>query len=571
MNRFGLCLLASLLSCSAALVAGARESIAQTLSQTAQQENINFKKQYEQAKADFNDVRKARDYADYTLSCQNQKLAHVIAFNEFQRQALEKRGDELAQKSLDQEKMLGEKNQQLSHLFGEISTIRTMLHESLAARNNLEKAYLNLDKKFRQTQHNFVTKTKQLSDKMIQSEVLRQASLAGEGKAVQRVALLSQALRENEKFYTQDVNKIFDELAYELETTRSQLALAADACEETEHEATMLKQQLEMTQKLLGKQGFSAKSEKDLKALQLAINKLGKQTTEGKSSYYQQLSQALDHIQKLDHKLDKAQQDLAKNEVAMMNKLAAESKSQQDIKILNSELSRIKREYQSNLAQNNLKSAQGLKALDAELFKTKHSFERMRKTLNAKDLAFGVLEKHCKTLQTALNKEHETQKLLVENLREKESALKQTQAKLARTEITEHNLRALTKKAQAELADEMATTKKLAGQLQSVSQKLATTEIAKDKALARTQELTALNDELSTKLQQSERNAFALEAQRNAYMYERHAFANIAQQVADQRNLAVDRLNTVIQTVSNAHENAKRGITAQHPHGVAIA
>ena len=570
MNRFGLCLFTALLSCSAALVAGAKENIAKNLSQATEQDNTNYRQKYAQVKSEFDDVRKARDYADYSLSCQAQKLAHVIAFNDFHKKALEKRTNELAQKSDTQNKMIEEKNKQVSLLFSEISTIRSMLNDSLSARNRLEKAYLTLDKKFQTTQQNFLTKNKQLKDKIIEADVTRQVSLMGESKAAQQVALLTQALKDNEKFYTEDVNKIFDELAHELETTRSQLALATDACYETEHEANMLRQQLEMTQKVLSKQGLSAKTEKDLKEIQLAINKLGKQTTTGQSSYHQQLSQALDQIQKLDRKLDKTEQELAKSALELQHKIATEGKSQQEIKMLSSELSRMKREYQSTLAQTHLESTRTMQSLESELNKTKHSFERARKTLEAKDLAFGMLEKHCKDLQTVLNKEQSAQKTLVENLHAKEALLKTTQAKLARSEQSERTLRNLTKHAQAELAQEMATTQALGEKLQSVSQKLASTEMAKNSLLKQTQELSLQATELGSKLQESERQAFALKTERDVYMSERHAFAHAAERLAMERDAFADKLDTVVKTVSTAHYKAKRGINDQFPNGVAI-
>ena len=495
----------------------------------------------------------------------------MIAFNDFHRKSLENRTNDLAQKNETQDKMLAEKNRQVLLLFTELATIRKMLNESLAARNTLEKAYLNLDTKFQLTQQNFINQNKSLSEKIITAEVQRQASLAGESKATQQVALLGQALKENEVFYTKDVNKLFDDLAYELETTRSQLALATDACLETEHEVAMLKQQLEMTQKLLSKQGFSPKNERDLKNLQMAINKVGKQATSGSTSYHKQLSEALTHIQKLDSKLEKTQLDLAKNEVALKNKTAAEAKSNDDIKMLSSEISKLKREYQSNLAHNNLQSAQTLRTLNEELNTAKHGLQRATKSLAAKDQAFEVLEKHCKTLQATLTKETEAQKKLVAQLNTQETNLKTAHAKLAHAEAAEHTLRNLTKKAQDELKEEMATTHQLAGQLKSVSSKLASAEMIKEKAVESFKDVSSINNDLSFKLRESERQVFALKNDRDFYMSERNQFSLAASRVAEERNMFADRLNSVLKTVSHATHNAQRGITPSHPHGVAIA
>lgn len=570
MNRLNSCLSVLFLCYAAMPLFASQPTISQGLFATAQSEIPNYKSKYDLEKHNFEDVRKARDLADYQLTCQNQKLAHILAFSDMQKKSLEERNAQLAQKSYGQDKVLEEKNEQISHLFKEINTVRKMLHESLNTRNNLERAYINLDQKLQATLQNFQAQTKHSNHKLIAVESARKSSIMSESKALQHVSLLEQALRDNERFYTQDMYKVFNNLAVELEETRKQLAIATDACLETEQELDVVKKQLETTQQLLGKQGASAKTEKDIKAIQASIAKVGKTALEGKETQHHQLTQALDHIKQLDQKLIKAQSELDKNDRDIQQRTAREAKHIQDFKLINSELNKFKREYRSNLAQNTLQLSRTIRALELELQTAKLQATRTQRTIEAKDQAFETLEKHSKTLQAQVASEEAAQKSLISQLRTKESEAKSAQAKLARVEQTEQALRSITAKTQKELAAEAAQKKTLALQLRNVSKKLADAELTKEQALYTAKNLTRTNEDLVVKLGESEKRAFSLEEERNMYMFERHAFARTAERIASERNLFAERLNSIIQTVSRVQENSKLGINHAHPSGTAI-
>lgn len=569
MNRFYSCLYTLVLSqavfCASALKTVQTDSLLEKNDAAVLQ-----KAQYNHLLHNFDDMVKSKNNADYQLSCQNQKLAHILAFSDAQKKSLENRNSELVQKNYTQDKTLTSKNEQIQKLFDEINNIRTMLHNSLTTRNNLERAYLNLEQKLQLTQQNFLAQTKHLNHKLIETEVARTTSLMSEGKALQQVARLEQALKDNEIFYTQEMYQTFDGLAFELDETRKQLAIATDACFEGERELNMVKKQLEAAQSLISEGGVSAKSEKDLKTIQASLAKISKEALDSKGSYQQQLSQALDHIKKLDGKINKAQIEAEKNHREIQEKTAREAKNAQDLKIITNELARTKRSLNATIAQNTQQLTKTIKALEQELQTSKNVAARSVKTIQAKDIAFGALERHARNLQTMIAQEEETHKTLAQNLTSKESEIKNVQAKLARLETTEHSLRSLIGKTQQELKAVEGQKAILGQQLRTVSQKLASAELEKDKVAYANKNLTTQNAQLSQKLTQSEASASVLTEERNNYMFERHSFARIAQKAVQERDIYANRYETLLKTVSRAHNNSKQGISQAHPAGVAI-
>jgi|GEM_PF-2216450 len=569
MKRFYSCLYALAL-CQAVVSAPSQKAAAPGLFITQASDQDQYKEKYTHLQQNFNDVVKAKDVTDYQLSCQNQKLAHILAFSDLQKKSLESRNAELIHKNYAQDKELAEKNKHVARLFEEINAIRTMLRNSLNTRNNLERAYLNLDQKLQVTQQNFAAQTKHLNHKLIDLTAAKTTSLMSESKALQQVAHLEQALRDNEQFYTKDMYKTFDSLAQELEETRKQLNIATDACFETEQELSQVKKQLEATQSLLTNGGVSAKSERELKAIQTTLAKLGKDALESKGSYHQQLTQALEHIKLLDQKLNKAQQEAERNHKDIQQRAAREAKHSQDFKIISSDLAKLKREYQSNIAQNTFQLTRTIKGLETELQSTKAQALRTFKSIQAKDMAFGALERHSKGLQALVAQEEATQKTLVKDLHSKEVELRNVHAKLARLDTTEQNLRLLVSKTQQELASETQKSKSLAAKLRNVSQKLASAELERDKVSYQNTNLQKDISELSKKLMHSEGMALALTEERNNYMFERHAFARMAEKAVADRNMFAERYQTLLKTVSRARENSKLGITEAHPVGIAI-
>lgn len=569
MKRFYSCLYALAL-CQAVVSAPSQKAAAPGLSIAQASEQDQYKEKYTHLQQNFTDVVKAKDVTDYQLSCQNQKLAHILAFSDLQKKSLEARNSELIQRNYAQDKELAEKNKHIARLFEEINTIRTMLRNSLNTRNNLERAYLNLDQKLQVTQQNFAAQTKHLNHKLIDLTAAKTTSLMSESKALQQVSHLEQALRDNEQFYTKDMYKTFDSLAQELEETRKQLNIATDACFETEQELSQVKKQLEAAQSLLSNGGVSAKSERELKAIQTTLAKLGKDALESKGSYHQQLTQALEHIKLLDQKLNKAQVEAERNHRDIQQRAAREAKHSQDFKIISSDLAKLKREYQSNIAQNTFQLTKTIKGLETELQTTKAEALRAFKSIQAKDMAFSALERHSKGLQALVAQEEATHRTLVKDLHSKEVELRNVHAKLARLDTTEQNLRSLVSKTQQELAGETQKSKSLAAKLRNVSQKLASAELERDKVSYQNANLQKDISELSQKLMHSEGMALALTEERNNYMFERHAFARMAEKAVADRNVFAERYQTLLKTVSRARENSKLGISEAHPVGIAI-
>ncbi len=571
MNRIYTCLYA-LAFCQAALI-GAPTQKAQPQEPLAIKADAQepLKEKYNHLQHDFNDMVKAKHFSDYQLSCSNQKLAHILAFSDMQKKSLEARNNELAKKTYAQDATLAEKNKQIMALFKEIEGIRKMLNNSLVTRNHLERAYLNLDQKLQVTQQTYAAQTKHLNHKLIDVQTAKATSLMTEAKALAQVARLEQALKDTEEFYTTDMYKTFDALAYELEETRKQLTIATDATFETERELAFVKKQLETAQSLIANGGVSAKSEKDLKTIQASLAKLSKEATESQGSYHAQLTQAIEHIKKLDYKLNKAQAEAEKNQKDIQQRAAREAKHSQDFKAITADLAKIKREYQANLAQNTIALTKTIKSLETELQTTKAQASRAAKTMQAKDIAFGTLDRHSKRLQTLVAQEEQAHQSLLQKLNSKELEVKNANLKLTRLESTEKNLRALVSKTQQELSEETQKTKALGLQLKNVSQKLASAELAKDKALFQAAEITKENDELSKKLAQSEADAFVLKDERNLYMFERHTFARMAKKAVDERNAFASRYDTLLKTVYRAQEDAKTGVSEAHPAGIAFA
>ena len=569
MNRFYSCLYALVLSQAVIGAPSPKAAWVNSLGEKTDEQAL-YKAQFNHLQHSFNEVVKSKDHADYQLSCQNQKLAHILAFSEMQQKSTENRNTELAKKSYVQEKTLEEKNKQIEQLFTEINSIRTILHNSLTTRNNLEHAYLNLDQKLQITQQNFTAQTKHLNHKLIDTEAARTTSLMSESKALQQVAHLEQALKENELFYTKDMYEIFDSLAFELEATRKELSIATDACFEGERELMQVKKQLEIAQSLIAEGGVSAKSEKDLRAIQASLAKISKEAVDAKGSYQQQLSQALQHIKLLDSKINKAQVEAEKNQRELQQKTAREAKNAQDFKVLTNDLARAKRDFNANLAQNTLQLTRTIKGLETELQATKAQALRAAKTIQAKDMAFGALERHAKNLQGIVAQEEATHKTLAHNLTAKESELKNVHAKLAPLEITEHTLRSLVGKTQQELKAAEGQQAALSHKLKNVSQKLASAELAKNKVMYENKNLLTENTELNKKLAHSEASLSVLTDECNNYMFERHLFANMAKKAVEDRNLFANRYETLLKTVSRAHTNSKQGISEVHPSGIAI-
>ena len=77
MNRLNSCLSVLFLCYAAVPLSASQATISQELFAIAQSEIPNYKSKYDLEKHNFEEVRKARDLADYQLTCQNQKLAHI--------------------------------------------------------------------------------------------------------------------------------------------------------------------------------------------------------------------------------------------------------------------------------------------------------------------------------------------------------------------------------------------------------------------------------------------------------------------------------------------------------------
>ena len=86
MNRFYSCLYALVLSQA---VIGASAPKAASVDSLV--EKNNEQAQYNHLQHSFNEMVKSKDHADYQLTCQNQKLAHILAFSEMQKKTIENR------------------------------------------------------------------------------------------------------------------------------------------------------------------------------------------------------------------------------------------------------------------------------------------------------------------------------------------------------------------------------------------------------------------------------------------------------------------------------------------------
>jgi hypothetical protein len=503
------------------------------------------------------EVQESKNFADYQLTCQNQKLAHILLFSETEKKGLEKRNNELAKKNYLSEQITREKNNQISLLFDEIQTIRKSLYQSLSTRNNLDKAYLELDQKFQLLQHNYSAQVKSLQSKVIASEVARQCSVMSEGQALQEAAILEQALKDNESFYNKEIYTIFNDLSKDLENTKQQLTLATDACYETQTELDAVKEQLTIAQKILSKQGLTPQNEKELKALQQAVNRVAKQATGNKNSHHQKLAESLKKIQSLDQKLEKAHQIIAQNQTELKTKAARELSSAQELKTMNAELLRVKKEYQATLAQNALSSNRTIKHLLSDLSSSKEQNTRSQKILAAKDLAFSTLEKHCANIKNALSREELAQKALLAELSTKNTQEKQLVAKVEQLQSSQINLRSLASKAQKELADKTIESQQLGFKLKVTSKKLAENVLRLDDLSTKLSDITKSQNELAVKVDAQESEISILTLERNNYMNERHQFANLANKLYNDRSIVTSRLNTVIETVAKAHEHSQ--------------
>ena len=519
--------------------------------------NLNLKDDLIKTQIALKEVQESKNFIDYQLTCQNQKLAHILLFSETEKKGLEKRNSELAKKNYLSEQIAREKNNQISLLFDEIQTIRKSLYESLSTRNNLDKAYLELDQKFQLLQHNYSAQVKSLQSKVIASEVARQSSVMSEGQALQEAAILEQALKDNENFYTKEIYTIFNDLSKDIENTKQQLTLATDACFETQTELDAVKEQLTVAQKILSKQGLTPQNEKELKALQQAVNRVATQATGNKNSHHQKLAESLKKIQSLDQKLEKAHQIIAQNQAELKTKTARELSSAQELKSMNAELLRVKKEYQATFAQNALSSNRAIKHLLADLSSSKEENTRTQKILAAKDLAFSTLEKHCTNIKNALSREELAQKALLSELRTKTTQEKQLIAKVEQLQSSQVNLRSLASKTQKELADKTMESQQLGFKLKVSSKKLAENVLRVNDLSAKLSDVTKSQNELAVKVDAQENVIAGLTLERDNYMLERHQFANLANKLYNDRSIVSERLNTVIETVAKAHEHSQ--------------
>ncbi|MBM3894401.1 hypothetical protein FJ366_02285 [Candidatus Dependentiae bacterium] len=516
----------------------------------------NYKADLFKAESALHDMQTAKDFAEFQLSCSNQKIAHLLSFTQAEKKSLEERNTELAKKTYVHDKITAEKNNQISLLFEELQAIRKSLYEALATRNNLEKAYLELDQRFQSIQQNFSAQVKKLQSKLIASEVSQQNGLISEGAARQQVAILEQALKDNETFYTKEIYDIFNDLSKDLENTKQQLSLATDACYETENELSMVREQLTLAQKFISKQGYTPQTERELKTLQQAINKVSKQTAGSKASHHQRLAESLKKIQSLDQKLERAQQEIARNELEIKSRTAKDLKQGNELKSLNIEIARLKKEYQATTAQNSLASARMMKQLQADLATTKDQFNRSKKIVEAKDLAFSVLEKHCNNLKASLHKEEAAQQVLLNHLKTAQNNAKQMEAKVGQLESSQAHLRSLVSKTQKDLAEKTTESHALASSLKTVSKKLADAEISKENLAKMLNDTTFKYETTLSRVDKQEKEIISLETERNTYMFERHHYANLAHRLYNNNTTISGRLNSVLDAIAKNHEHA---------------
>jgi hypothetical protein len=516
----------------------------------------NYKAELFKTESALHDMQNAKNFAEYQLSCQNEKLAHLLSFTETEKRSLESRNSELIKKTYLHDQITAEKNNQISLLFDEVQAIRKSLYEALSTRNNLEKAYLELDQRFQLIQQNFASQLKKLQSKLIASEVAQQNGLISESAARQQAALLEQALKDNEAFYTKEIYEIFNDLSKDLENTKQQLSLATDACYETETELDMVKEQLTLAQKFISKQGYTPQTERELKTLQQAINKVSKQTAGSKSLHHQRLAESLKKIQALDQKLERAQQEIARNDLEIKAKTAKELRQGQELKQLNTEIARLKKEYQATMAQSTLASARTMKQLSLDLASTKDQFNRSKKIVEAKDLAFTVLEKHCNNLKATLHKEEEAQHKLLTELKTAQNQAKQLETKVGHLESTQANLRSLISKTQKDLAEKTAESHSLAASLKTVSKKLVDAEISKQNLAKNLNETTFKYETLLSHADAQEKQIYSLTGERNNYLTERHRYANLAHRLHESNATISSRLNTVLEAIQKNHKNS---------------